>query len=165
MKAIINGTGEWQIENKGPQLLINGELQPFDMNHIQNGSYHLILNGVSYEMEVLQSDAANKEYLIKVNGKKVEINLRTKYDDLLKELGMDASSALRVGDLKAPMPGLVVNIPVEDGQAVLKGDTLLVLETMKMENSLKASADATVKKIAVKKGQAVEKNEVLIYLT
>ncbi|MBK9400632.1 MAG: biotin/lipoyl-binding protein [Bacteroidetes bacterium] len=48
---------------------------------------------------------------------------------------MDSSAALRVGDLKAPMPGLVVNIPVEEGQSILKGDTLLVLEAMKMENS------------------------------
>ena len=104
------------------------------MNHVQSGSYHLILNGVSFEKEVLQSDTTNKEYLIKVNGKKVEVNLRTKYDELLKELGMDSSAALRVGDLKAPMPGLVVNIPVEEGQSILKGDTLLVLEAMKMEN-------------------------------
>ncbi|MBK9317623.1 MAG: biotin/lipoyl-binding protein [Bacteroidetes bacterium] len=165
MKAIINGAAEWQIENKGAQLVINGEIQQFDLNHVQSGSYHLILNGVSYEMEVLESDTANKEFLIKVNGKKVAVNLRTKYDELLKELGMDSSAALRVGDLKAPMPGLVVNIPVEEGQSILKGDTLLVLEAMKMENSLKASADATVKKIVVKKGQAVEKNEVLIYLS
>lgn len=164
MKAIINGTSEWQVESKGPQLLINGEPQPFDLKHLHSGSYHLILNGVSYELEVIQSDAAAKEHVIRVNGKKMSVHLRTKFDDLLKEMGMDTAAAARVGDLKAPMPGLVVNIPVEEGQQVAKGETLLVLEAMKMENSLKAISDVTVKKIAVKKGQAVEKNEVLIYL-
>ncbi len=153
-----------QVERNGPQLLVNGVLQPFDLKHLHAGSYHLLLNGVSYSMEVLQSDPSKGEFLIKVNGKKVEVHLRTRYDELLKELGMDSSSSQRVGDLKAPMPGLVVNIPVEEGQVVSKGDTLLVLEAMKMENSLKAIADATVKKIVVKKGQAVEKNEVLIHL-
>lgn len=165
MKALINGTTAMQLEKKGPQLLINGEAQHFDLKHLHLGSYHLILNGISYEMEVLKSDSLSKEYLIRVNGKKIEINFKTKYDELLKELGMDASAVVRVGDLKAPMPGLVVNIPVEEGQSISKGDTLVVLEAMKMENSLKALADATVKKIAVKKGQAVEKNEVLIFLT
>jgi acetyl/propionyl-CoA carboxylase alpha subunit len=146
-----------KLKTKGAQLVINGEIQQFDLNHVQSGSYHLILNGVSFEMEVLQSDTANKEYLIKVNGKKVAVNLRTKYDELLKELGMDSSAALRVGDLKAPMPGLVVNIPVEEGQSILKGDTLLVLEAMKMENSLKASADAISKKDCSKKGTSGRK--------
>jgi biotin carboxyl carrier protein len=69
-----------------------------------------------------------------------------------------------VGDLKAPMPGLVVDIPVKEGDTVSKGDTLVILEAMKMENALKAVADATVKKIAVTKGQAVDKNTLLIQL-
>ncbi len=165
MKAIINGKTAWNIENKGPQLLINGEPQDFDLQHLHAGSYHLIMDGTSYALEVLHTDTANKEFLISVNGCKVQVNLKTRFDELLKELGMDVSSSSRAGDLKAPMPGLVVNIPVEEGQVIHKGDTLLVLEAMKMENSLKALADATVKKIAVKKGQAVEKNEVLIFLT
>jgi biotin carboxyl carrier protein len=90
--------------------------------------------------------------------------MRDRFDDLLKELGMDAAASLKVGDLKAPMPGLVVDIPVKEGDTVSKGDTLVILEAMKMENALKAVADATVKKIAVTKGQAVDKNTLLIQL-
>ena len=63
------------------------------------------------------------------------------------------------------MPGLVVDIPVSEGQAVKKGETLLILEAMKMENALKATADVTIGRIAVKKGMAVEKNEMLIQLS
>ena len=85
-------------------------------------------------------------------------------DELLHELGMDAIASTKVNDLKAPMPGLVLDILVKEGEKINKGDTLIVLEAMKMENSLKAIADATVKKISVKKGNTVEKNQVLVHL-
>ncbi|HNH66215.1 MAG TPA: biotin/lipoyl-binding protein, partial [Bacteroidia bacterium] len=73
--------------------------------------------------------------------------------------------AQKVNDLKAPMPGLVLDILVSEGQTIQKGDSLLVLEAMKMENNLKAINDAVVKKINVSKGDKVEKNTVLIELS
>ncbi|HNM32873.1 MAG TPA: biotin/lipoyl-binding protein, partial [Chitinophagales bacterium] len=63
---------------------------------------------------------------------------------------------------KAPMPGLVLDILVEAGQAVNKGDNLIILEAMKMENIIKASGSGTVKSIHVQKKDAVEKNQLLI---
>jgi biotin carboxyl carrier protein len=60
------------------------------------------------------------------------------------------------------MPGLVLNVLVSDGQSVAKGDAVLVLEAMKMENIIKAPADGVVKKVAVVKGDKVEKNQVMI---
>ncbi|MBL7924750.1 MAG: biotin/lipoyl-binding protein [Bacteroidia bacterium] len=164
IKAQVNGSADVQVEMKGADMVINGETVSFDLKQLHPGSYHLLLHGVSYQVEVLQSDRAEKKHLIRLNGKLIDIQLRDRYDDLLRELGMDAATANRVGDLRAPMPGLVVEVPVSEGQKVSKGDTLVILEAMKMENTLKATADATVKKIAVKKGQAVEKNEVLIFL-
>ncbi len=78
---------------------------------------------------------------------------------------MDKMFAQKVNDLKAPMPGLVLDILVSEGQTIQKGDSLLVLEAMKMENNLKAINDAVVKKINVSKGDKVEKNTVLIELS
>ena len=75
---------------------------------------------------------------------------------------MDALHAKKAADLKAPMPGLVVEVSVSEGQEIKKGDKLVVLEAMKMENILKSPADGVVKKVNVKKGNTVEKNEVLI---
>jgi biotin carboxyl carrier protein len=60
------------------------------------------------------------------------------------------------------MPGLVVNILVAEGDTIAKGDALLVLEAMKMENIIKSPGEGVVKKININKGQAVEKNQVLI---
>jgi biotin carboxyl carrier protein len=99
-----------------------------------------------------------------VNGNIFEVQLRDQYDELLQALGMDEVAGKKTGDLKAPMPGLVVSVAVTEGDEVKKGDTLVVLEAMKMENSLKAAGNAMVKKILVHKGMTVEKNQVLIQL-
>jgi biotin carboxyl carrier protein len=67
-----------------------------------------------------------------------------------------------VSDLKAPMPGLVLQILVEPGQEIKKGDKILILEAMKMENAIKAPADAIVAQIHINPGTAVDKNQLLI---
>jgi biotin carboxyl carrier protein len=67
-------------------------------------------------------------------------------------------------DVRAPMPGLVLEVSVEVGQKVSEGDRLLILEAMKMENSISIQTEAVIKKVLVKKGQPVEKNQVLIEL-
>jgi len=60
------------------------------------------------------------------------------------------------------MPGLILGISVTIGDTVSKGDTLLILEAMKMENSIKSPTDGVIKNIAVKKGETVEKNQVIL---
>jgi biotin carboxyl carrier protein len=97
-----------------------------------------------------------------MNGKVLKWGIQEPIDLLLKEMGMDQAAMQQAEDLKAPMPGLVLDIKVSPGQEVKKGDALLILEAMKMENVLKAPADAKVKNICVDKGQGVEKNQVLI---
>ena len=164
-KVVINGSTDLKVEHNGTDLLVNGTKKVFDLKKLHHGSFHLLIDGASYNVEVISSNTKEKKHIISLNGKVLHIQMRDRYDDLLKELGMDASSALRVGDLKAPMPGLVVNIPVKEGDLVKKGDTLVILEAMKMENALKATVDATVKKVAVTKGKVVDKNEILIYLS
>ena len=66
------------------------------------------------------------------------------------------------GDVKAPMPGLVVEVPVVVGQTVAKGDKVLILEAMKMENVIKAVGDGVVKAVHASQGQPVEKGQLLI---
>jgi biotin carboxyl carrier protein len=79
-------------------------------------------------------------------------------------MGLSIASNQAADDVKAPMPGLVLDILVEAGQTIQKGDSLLILEAMKMENVLKATGDGTVKSVIVEKGNAVDKNQVLIEL-
>lgn len=164
MNVLLNARAGFTLQREGKTLLLNDAPAAYDLKEIRPGSYHLLYKGQSFLIEVLQSDPATRQHRFTINGKKVTAELQDKFDALLKELGMDAGAVQKTGDLKAPMPGLVVEIPVQEGDAVKKGDTLVILEAMKMENALKAAGDAVVKKIVVKKGQAVDKNTLLVQM-
>ena len=103
-----------------------------------------------------------KVFFVKVNGDKYKFNVKDQFDELLQSLGMDNLASKKVSDLKAPMPGLVLEISVVVGQEVVKGDTLLILEAMKMENVIKSPTDGVIKSIAVSMGDTVEKNELIL---
>lgn len=133
-----------------------------DIVRISDHLFHIIKDQVSYTLEIVKYVAEEKKMTVKVNNTSYTLDIKDQYDDLLHRLGLDNLATKKVNDLKAPMPGMVLNILVTEGQEVKKGDTLLVLEAMKMENSLKSPTDGVIKKIAVRKGLAVEKNQILI---
>jgi biotin carboxyl carrier protein len=134
-----------------------------DLIRTKANSYHLIKDHKSYNIEILKADATEKAFTILVNGHKFHLDVKDRYDELLKNLGMDNMSAGVVKEVKAPMPGLVVDIMIEPGIEVAKDDPVIVLEAMKMENVLKSPTEGIIKSIAIEKGQAVEKNQVLIH--
>jgi biotin carboxyl carrier protein len=145
-------------------FLLNGEEIKIDLLKLKEGSFHVLQNYRSFNVEVVRISTDEKVVELRVNSNNYTVQLKDQYDELLHRLGMDEMASNKVNDLKAPMPGLVVAVNVAEGQSVKKGDVLITLEAMKMENTLKAVADAIVRKVVVKKGDAVEKNEVLIYL-
>src|SRR4029079_3408078 len=93
-----------------------------------------------------------------------DIEIKDSLDQVLDQMGFGKSSIKQVKEIKAPMPELVLEIAVADGQEVKEGDKLLILEAMKMENSIMIGTDAIIKKISVSAGQAVEKGQVLLEL-
>lgn len=141
---------------------INGREIKGDFLRIGPYQFHLIYNNISYNVEVIKLNGQEKTITLKINTHKFSLELKDKYDELLHTLGLDTLAAKKVNDVKAPMPGMVLNILVQEGQEVKKGDALIVLEAMKMENILKSPSDGVVKKIAAIKGAAVEKNQLLI---
>jgi biotin carboxyl carrier protein len=150
------------IEEKEGALLLNGVLQNADILKISENKYHLINNNTTYSLEVVKADKEKKEFVLKVNGTEYALKASDKYDELLGKMGFSRGATAKVNELKAPMPGLVLNIKVEVGQTVKKDEPLLILEAMKMENVLKSPADVVVKSIEVNEKIAVEKNQVLI---
>lgn len=164
INAIVNETKTFKIEKQGTKLLVNGLGFDWDLIKIDKQCFHVIHQHKSYTINVISVDLNNKSFLLNINNKTCQVQIKDRFDDLLHELGMDAVKLEKAPDIKAPMPGLVVDIRVISGQQIKKGDAVIVLEAMKMENILKASADAVVKGISVKKGSKVEKNEVLVTL-
>ncbi|NNF01586.1 MAG: biotin/lipoyl-binding protein [Bacteroidia bacterium] len=154
---------EARISDEG-QLQFAGQEMKLDLNKLGEKNYHVLFGNKSFRVQVLKANKTTKTYTIKVGSNRYEISLADKYDLLLKKLGMAGVGELKVNDLKAPMPGLVVDVLVKEGQDIKKGDPILVLEAMKMENILKAVSDATVKSVSVAKGSKVEKNETLVAL-
>lgn len=150
--------------NQQPGILgvVNGKITNGDLKKTGPDSYHLLAEGHSYRIEILEQDLMAKTLRLRINGQTVNISAKSEFDLMLDKLGLSSALTAAVNDLKAPMPGMVLSIKVEPGAAVSKGDPLLVLEAMKMENILKSPIDGVVKKIAVQQGVAVEKNTVLI---
>ncbi len=134
----------------------------WDMVEVRNGQFHIIKNNKSYVAEIVECDTAAKKMTIAVNGYSFELDIKSRMDILLEEMGMSGLNEQKAQDLKAPMPGLVLDILVEEGQVIEKGEAVLILEAMKMENVLKAAASAKVTSIEIEKGQAVEKGQVLV---
>ena len=146
----------WLKNNTVPDLIL------MDIQLSDGLSFHILKDNKSYNTEIVSHNVAEKTLQIKVNQTIYNVSVKDKYDELLHQLGLDKVLSNKLSNIKAPMPGMVLNILVADGAEVKKGDALIVLEAMKMENILKSPADAKVKSISVKKGMAVEKNQTLI---
>lgn len=164
-KVKVNNNQEHTIvlDNNHPNTgSIDSSSFELDLLKSKEGLFHVIKNNKSYTVEVVKIDKEEKTVQLKINGTTYTSQIKDKFDELLKNLGFDKLLATKVNEIKAPMPGLVLNIIVNPGDVVKKGDVVIVLEAMKMENNLKSPADGVVKKIAVQKGNAVEKNQILI---
>ncbi len=142
--------------------MFNDKAVKGDLLRINDFQYHLLFDNKSYNIDVVKLNPDEKTIVLKVNSVKFNLQLKDKYDELLHSLGLDKLTSKKLNDIKAPMPGMVLNILVKEGDNVKKGDALLVLEAMKMENILKSPTDGIIKKITAIKGVAVEKNQILI---
>jgi biotin carboxyl carrier protein len=112
----------------------------------------------------VEFDAVEKTATLNVNGRIYTLRAEDELDRLLKQLGMSGAGSAKVNNIKAPMPGMILQLLVEAGQTIAKGDSLLILEAMKMENVIKSPGEGIIKHIAVKQGNAVEKNQIMIEL-
>ena len=160
-KAIVN-KNSFDITSNEDSLMVNGVLLNWDLVKISDGYFHILLDNKSFKAEVVKVDESIKTFYFKINGRLYTVELKNKFDILLEKMGMNSGVTGKVNNIKAPMPGLIIDLRVKEGDRVTTGDPLLILEAMKMENIIKASGTGIVKSVKVKKGDSVEKNQVLI---
>ncbi|MFP3853993.1 MAG: acetyl-CoA carboxylase biotin carboxyl carrier protein subunit [Anaerolineales bacterium] len=164
MKYIATVDGQdYEIEiNQDGQILANGERLPADFMAVAEQSvYSLIFENRSYEAYISPGEAG---YEVLLRGQRYTVEVEDERARLLRKVGGDQAAVSGEFQLKSPMPGLVIDIPVEKGTEVKKGDDLIILESMKMQNELKSPRDGTVIRINAAAGDSVQQDAVLLVL-
>tara|TARA_R110002073_G_scaffold2367_4_gene16067 strand:- start:867 stop:1355 length:489 start_codon:yes stop_codon:yes gene_type:complete len=153
-KANVNNTFDFEIEYD--------EISNFDVVKTSDSHYHILQDNKSFKVEINEANFNTKSYQVKVNNNLYNTNIFNDLDILIKEMGFAIGSTKHVNSIKAPMPGLILEINVKVGQEVKEDEPLLILEAMKMENIITSPRDGIIKSISVNKTDAVEKNQLLI---
>jgi biotin carboxyl carrier protein len=153
-KVKVNDTFEYNFTD--------GQITSLDIQEVSSTKFHVLKENCSFKAEIISSDFLIKNYTVKINSNIYEIDISNQLDLLIQEMGLSLGSAQVINDIKAPMPGLILDVLVQVGDTVKEGDYLLVLEAMKMENTLTALGNGVVKSVSVIKGEKVEKNQLLI---
>ena len=153
-KTKVNSTFEFDIDSKQTSQL--------DAIKISDSKFHILEDSKSFTAEIIESSFSQKKYTVKINNNTYVVEIEDDMDALISSMGFEVGASKQINNIKAPMPGLILEIDVSEGQEVKENDTLLILEAMKMENVLTSPRDGIIKSISVKKGDAVEKNQLLV---
>jgi biotin carboxyl carrier protein len=165
MKYVVQIEGkshEVEISEQDGELHITLDGDPVQADSVQIGGKNFasfLFNHRSFDLEFSKNE--EKVYVF-LNGKKYECLLEDERTQRLKRLGVLKIDTKKDNQLKSPMPGLITGIQVKEGDLVIAGQGVMIVEAMKMENELKAPHDGKVKEIKVKLHQAVDKDQVLI---
>ena len=153
-KVKVNDTFEFDFNTENTSKL--------DAVSVEKNKFHILQKNLPYKAEIIFSDFNQKKYTVKVNNNIYQVAISNPLDILIKELGFGVGVSKVIKLLKAPMPGLILELNVEVGQTVKENDNLLILTAMKMENSLLSPRDGVIKSIAISVGDSVIKGDLLI---
>ncbi len=138
--------------------------EALDLIKVDSANFHLLRHHKAYAIGLAQSDYLKKVYRIVVNGNSYEVTIADEFDLRVKKMGLMTSTSQKINSVKAPMPGLIIEVMAAAGQTVSEGTPLLVLSAMKMENIILSQGAGIVQSIAVKIDDTVEKGQLLIEL-
>ena len=158
--STVNGN-EYEIEIVDERhIIVNGRKLTVDFNSVSGQPvYSLLVDAKSFEGYVYPGET---EWEVLLMGRQYPVMVEDEREKRLRATAGGAVSDAGEFHLKAPMPGMVVSILVEDGQKVEKGQVMLILESMKMQNELKAPRAGTVSRIRIKAGESVEQRQTLL---
>ena len=158
----MNNNYKLSVNNSNSFEFTESDLEKLDAVRVEKSKFHVLNDSKPYQVEIISTDFFAKKYTVKVNNNTYEVAISNPLDELIKSMGIERGKTKVVNAIKAPMPGLILEISVEVGQSVKENDPLLILEAMKMENSFLSPRDGIIKSIAVVKGNAVDKGQLLI---
>jgi len=158
----LSGEKAYSIQIDGEHLVLNDESIAADIALVGKEEWSVIQKNKSYSVKLIAFDSKKKTIELSVNQEIFHLKIEDQLDLLLDKMGMGQAGNTKLDNVLAPMPGLVLNVLVEAGQTIQKGEPLLILEAMKMENVIKAAGEGVVKSILVNNQDAVEKNQLLI---
>lgn len=139
---------------------INGKNMEVDFESVSGQPvYTMLIDGKSYEAYVYEGD---EEWQVLLLGRQYPVKVEDERERRLKAAGGGRVQETGEFHLKSPMPGLIVAIPVQENQSVEKGQVLVILESMKMQNELRSPRAGTVQRIKVKAGESVEPKQTLL---
>ena len=143
--------------------IVNGKEFEFDIKWLNPNVLILRINNKNY---YITAEENTDENFTEINIDSIihRVTCKSEFDLLKEQFAGNKSADKAKADIISPMPGIIKKLNVTEGQEVKKGDVILVLEAMKMENEIKAKKDAVIKKICVNEMSSVEKNELLIML-
>ncbi|MBX9852149.1 MAG: acetyl-CoA carboxylase biotin carboxyl carrier protein subunit [Cytophagaceae bacterium] len=153
-----------EFKDENGQIIINNQSLDLDIKTLGTNKFHVLKDHISYNVEIIEYDPIRKKIKLKVNNEILDLEIKNQLDLMLEKMGINQTEGLKIENIKAPMPGLIIDIKVSDGDAINIGDPLLILEAMKMENVIKSPCKGIIRKIKAKKGDSVEKNQILIEL-
>ena len=153
-KVIVDDQHEFYITDDSPD--------DWDIISLNGKTRHVIHQAQSYNCEIQQIPDRSKEFRVDVDGRIYHVIIMSPLDQKIDSMGLSDDEAASEKEIFAPMPGMVLDIKVAVGQTVDKGEDLLVLEAMKMENLLKAASDGEIEEIHCNTGDAVDKHQLLI---
>lgn len=151
-----------KVNNLNNFDLTESSLNTLDAVLVSAKKFHVLNDNKPYLAEIISTDFNAKKYSVKVNNNTYEVAISNGLDEIINNMGIERGKTKLVNAIKAPMPGLILEISVAVGQSVKENDPLLILEAMKMENSFLSPRDGIIKAIAVEIGNAVEKGQLLV---
>jgi biotin carboxyl carrier protein len=132
------------------------------LNNIDVNNQIILDNNKSKLVSVKGADHELKRYQIQIDGRIYQVQISDAVDQQILKMNLKSKKSNQLKELRAPMPGLVRQVNVQVGDQVDAGDSLFILEAMKMENILKSPVNGTVSDLFVKPGESVEKNQILL---
>ena len=154
IQVFLDSLGHIMLQGQRPGIDFDSSVGP-------GQTLHLLINGRSMRLEYIHR-TEDGELLVRINGVRYGLPIKNKRELLLAGIQGASAKDRKQTALKAPMPGLVLRVLVSEGQVMQAGDPILVLESMKMENVLRAQSACTVNSVVIRPGEAVEKGQVLV---